>query len=251
MKNMCLRDCSRCENVCRKDLFHTDECSCGVANCAWMASDFPPEPIYEAPVKSEPVNEKAKTCMCPVDCACRGSTCDRRAPHECQLVEPKVPDTISGYVCDHTTLTPLPEKHLRPLWHETWMETAHAVGKRSYDPRLQVGAIVVSEDNTVVLSLGYNGNFAGGPNVPDSLEPGQSGFIHAEANCLIKCPYHYPLKKVMYVTHSPCKNCAKMIVNAGIARVIYDIEYRDTSGIELMRSVGILVEKFSDLVNQR
>jgi deoxycytidylate deaminase len=42
-----------------------------------------------------------------------------------------------------------------------------------------------------------------------------------------------------------------MIVNAGIARVIYDIEYRDTSGIELMRSVGILVEKFSDLVNQR
>lgn len=204
MKNMCLRDCPRCESVCRKDLFHEDECSCGVANCAWMASDFPPEPIYEAPLKSETM-----------------------------------------------TLTPLPEKHLRPLWHETWMETAHAVGKRSYDPRLQVGAIVVSEDNTVVLSLGYNGNFAGGPNVPDSLEPGQSGFIHAEANCLIKCPYHYPMKKVMYVTHSPCKNCAKMIVNAGIARVIYDIEYRDTSGIELMRSVGILVEKFSDLVNQR
>jgi dCMP deaminase len=207
-----------------------------------MASDYPPEPIYDEKPK-EPVvrksfvfcehaNECPHVCPCKSDCACKETMCKSR-----QAIVPQ--------------LTPLPEKHIRPLWHETWMETAHAVGKRSYDPRLQVGAIVVSDDNSVVLSLGYNGNFAGGPNVPDSLEPGQSGFIHAEANCLIKCPYHFPTKKVMYVTHSPCKNCAKMIVNAGIARVIYDIEYRDTSGIELMRSVGILVEKFSDLVIQR
>lgn len=147
-----------------------------------------------------------------------------------------------------TQLTPLPEKHVRPIWHETWMATAHVMGERSYDPRLKVGAIVVTEDNSVMLSVGYNGNYAGGPNTPESTEPGASGFIHAEANALIKCPYHYHLKKVMYVTHSPCRNCAKMIVNAGISRVIYDIEYRDTSGIELMRSVGITVEKISNLL---
>jgi dCMP deaminase len=52
----------------------------------------------------------------------------------------------------------------RPEWDEIWMEMAHSIARRSYDPKYKVGAIIVSADNTSVLALGYNGNFAGGPN---------------------------------------------------------------------------------------
>ena len=135
----------------------------------------------------------------------------------------------------------------RPSWHETWMSITRLVAERSYDPRLKVGAIIVSEDNAVMLALGYNGNAKGLPNVPESNEPGASAFLHAEENCLIKAPHHYPLPKVMYLTHSPCSMCAKRIINAGISRVIYDVEYRDSSGVGLLRQVGIRVERYEDL----
>ena len=130
---------------------------------------------------------------------------------------------------------------MRPTWPETWMSITREIAKRSCDPRLQVGAIVVSEDNTRMLSVGYNGNYAGGPNEPESLEPGQSGLLHAELNCLLKCDYNFPKKKIMYLTHSPCRACSKMLVNAGISRVVYDLVYRDTSGLEILRSSGVEV----------
>lgn len=136
----------------------------------------------------------------------------------------------------------------RPSWHETWMSITRAVAERSYDPRLKVGAIIVSVDNTRLLSLGYNGNYRGGPNEPDSLDPGQSGFIHAENNALIKCDYSYNKDKIMYLTHSPCLLCAKLIVNANISGVIYDEEYRDSSGLTILRTCGITVNRFSDVI---
>lgn len=133
------------------------------------------------------------------------------------------------------------EVEARPHWDETWMSIAKTIAKRSYDPRLMVGAIIVSDDNTRLLSLGYNGNYKGGPNEPDSFNPGQSGFIHAEVNALVKCDYNFFRKKIMYITHSPCVSCAKLIVNAEISRVVYDEEYRDKSGIDLLHACGIEV----------
>ena len=136
----------------------------------------------------------------------------------------------------------------RPTWHETWMNIARTVAERSYDPRLRVGAIIVSEDNTRLLSLGYNGNHRGGPNIVDSHEPGQSGMIHAEVNCIIKCDYNFNRKKIMYLTHSPCVQCAKIIVNANISEVIYDVEYRDPSGIKLLESAGVSIKRYSEVI---
>jgi dCMP deaminase len=123
------------------------------------------------------------------------------------------------------------------------MDVARTIAKRSYDPTLQVGAIIVSEDNTRMLSVGYNGNAAGLPNERESQEPGKGGFIHAEVNALIKSDYNFSKKKVMYVTHSPCRDCCKLIVNAGIARVVYETEYRDTSGLDILTQCGIGVFK--------
>jgi len=121
------------------------------------------------------------------------------------------------------------------------MNFAKSIAERSIDPRFQVGAVVVSEDNMQVLSVGYNGDQAGGPNEVESLDPGQSGCIHAEINALIKLDYNNPKNKKMYVTLSPCRLCAKSIINASIAEVIYGEKYRDTSGLELLAASGIKV----------
>lgn len=131
----------------------------------------------------------------------------------------------------------------RPSWDFVWMQTAKALSTRSVDPRYKVGAIVVSMDNTQVLSIGYNGDYKGGPNEVESTDPGMSGFLHAEVNCLIKCDFNHHKTKKMYVTLSPCKMCAKAIINGGIEEVIYEEEYRDPSGIELLKKTGIKVRK--------
>jgi dCMP deaminase len=128
------------------------------------------------------------------------------------------------------------------------MNIAKEIARRSYDPRLKVGAIVVSADNTQMLSVGYNGNFRGGPHEHESSEPGKSGFIHAEMNALIKCDYNFVKKKHMYVTHSPCRDCSKLIVNADISRVVYGELYRSTSGLDIISSSGIELISLSEAI---
>lgn len=128
---------------------------------------------------------------------------------------------------------------MRPSWDEIWLEFAHSISKRSYDPRYQVGAVIVTDDNTQVLSVGYNGNYAGGPNEVESQTPGRSGMIHAEINALLKMDYNNPKIKKLYLTLSPCRMCAKAIVNAGIDKVFYSEVYRDSSGLDILEEASI------------
>ena len=81
----------------------------------------------------------------------------------------------------------------RPCWDEVWMRVASTISERSVDPKHKVGAIIVTEDNTQLLSLGYNGNYRGGPNTVESSEPGETGLIHAEINALLKMDYNIPI----------------------------------------------------------
>ena len=130
----------------------------------------------------------------------------------------------------------------RPSWDAIWTDFAESISKRSPDPKHKVGAIIVNEANTQVLSIGYNGDHKGGPNCRDSLETGQSGFIHAEINALIKLDYNNPCNKKMYLTLSPCKVCAKAIVNAGIEEVVYTEFYEHgREGIKILLDAGIVV----------
>lgn len=135
---------------------------------------------------------------------------------------------------------------VRPSWNTVWMDFAYSISTRSYDPRYQVGAIVVTDDNCQVLAVGYNGNYAHGPNEVESDVPGESGMLHAEINALLKMDYNNPKKKKLYLTLSPCRMCAKAIVNAGIDEVIYSEEYRDTSGLDILSNSGISVRQTSD-----
>ncbi len=128
---------------------------------------------------------------------------------------------------------------MRPTWDKIWADFAVQISKRSIDPKHKVGAIVVNNENTQVLSIGYNGDHMGGPNERDSMEVGKSGFIHAEINALIKCDYNNPADKKMYLTLSPCCVCAKAIINAGIKEVIYLERYEQSNGIDILIDAGI------------
>lgn len=150
--------------------------------------------------------------------------------------------------CRSPVIIPPPIQVRRPNWHESWMDVTKVIAERSYDPRLKVGAIIVSGDNTQMLSVGYNGNYRGGPNQHESPEPGQSGFIHAEINALLKCDFNFPKKKHMYVTHSPCRMCAKCIINGGVSMLVYDQQYRDTSGLDLLLEAGVEVFSLSHAI---
>lgn len=134
---------------------------------------------------------------------------------------------------------------MRPEWDQIWIEFAHMISKRSVDPKYKVGAVIVTDDNTQVLSIGYNGDQKGGPNCRESLDRGHSGFIHAEINALIKCDYNHHKNKKMYLTLSPCDVCAKAIINAGIDEVIYCQKYEASQGIDILKNADIKVRRHS------
>lgn len=134
---------------------------------------------------------------------------------------------------------------MRPVWDEIWMDFAVNISRRSPDPNFKVGCCIVTKDNCQVLSIGYNGDQKGGSNTRESLEPGHSGFIHAEINALIKLDYNNPKEKILYITLSPCEHCAKAIINGGISKVVYLDPYRDLSGITLLEAHGVIVERYN------
>lgn len=131
----------------------------------------------------------------------------------------------------------------RPKWDDIWMQFAHMIAARSVDPRRKVGAVITTEDHSQVLALGYNGDYKGGPNIVLSTEPGQSGFIHAEVNALLKLNYNFQGKKIMYVTTQPCHHCACCCINAGIDEVVYGETYRDDSGLVVLQKAGVIVRR--------
>ena len=132
----------------------------------------------------------------------------------------------------------------RPTLAESMMQTAFVWSKRSVCNRLQVGCVISNEEMTNVDAIGYNGPAKGLPHEPESTEPGKTGFIHAEVNAIVKANYAIKNKK-MFVTHSPCRECAKLIINAGISEVFYANEYRDNSSLELLKGAGIKVTKLT------
>lgn len=128
----------------------------------------------------------------------------------------------------------------RPSLVNSFIEVAEIFSKRSTCNRLSVGCVITNSEMTSILSIGYNGNAKGLNNCCDSDEPGNCGCIHSEVNALIKCDYSIKNKK-MFVTHSPCKMCCKLIINAGISHVYYLNEYRDMSALQILHQSGVFV----------
>lgn len=130
----------------------------------------------------------------------------------------------------------------RPSFEQIYLQHAIAIAQRSTCCRLQVGTVITSLDHRYVYAVGYNGNAQGFNNGCDAATPGGCGCIHSEANAIINCVVERSVRKMVYMTHSPCRMCAKMLINlGGIDTVVYLDVYRDASGADLLRQAGISV----------
>ena len=128
-------------------------------------------------------------------------------------------------------MTKFDEKYIRMA--EIWAEN-------SYCKRRQVGALLVKD--RMIISDGYNGTPSGFENVCEDENGVTKPYVlHAEANAISKVAKSGNSSDgaTLYVTASPCIECAKLIIQAGIKRVVYKDEYRLTDGIDLLRRAGI------------
>lgn len=124
-----------------------------------------------------------------------------------------------------------------------YMRMATIWAENSYCKRRQVGALVVKDNR--IISDGYNGTPSGFENVCEENNVTYPYVLHAEANAITKLARSHNNSdgSTLYVTDSPCIECAKLIIQAGIKRVVYGRDYRLTDGLDLLRKAGIVVEK--------
>ena len=136
---------------------------------------------------------------------------------------------------------------------DLYMDWASRCGQLSHAIRLNVGAVIVKDDT--VISYGYNGMPAGWDNNCEDELKWPTGevrllktkpeVLHAESNAIAKLARspNSGLGADLFVTHSPCLDCAKIIYQSGIRRVYYGASYRDDAGIRFLESSGIQVEQ--------
>lgn len=160
------------------------------------------------------------------------------------------PATASG-TGGNDQVAPLRE---RPGIDEYFAGFAELASSRSTCIRRQVGAVLVRDKH--ILSTGYNGAPAGIEHcTPETclrlkthVKPGERHElcrgVHAEQNAIIQCALHGVSSRgaTLYVTHSPCSICAKMLINAGIERVVVKHRYPDDDGLQMLQAGGIRVD---------
>lgn len=147
---------------------------------------------------------------------------------------------------------------MRPSWDSYFMEIARVVSQRSTCLRRKVGAVIVKDKR--LLTTGYNGAPTGlehclekgclrqEKNVPSGERHELCRGLHAEQNAIIQAALHGVSISgaVLYCTHYPCSLCAKMLVNAGIKRIILKENYPDELARQLFKEAGIKVEIYHE-----
>ena len=137
---------------------------------------------------------------------------------------------------------------MKEKFKRAYMQTAQTFAELSSAQRLKVGAIIVKDDR--IISIGYNGMPAGWSNVcEDVTEDGtlktKAEVLHAESNAIAKLAKSNESgdDATMFITHSPCLDCAKLIYQSGIKEVYYTNDYRSNDGIEFLKKSKIVVDK--------
>ncbi len=140
---------------------------------------------------------------------------------------------------------------MRKSWHEYFIEITEMVASRSTCDRAYVGCVLVNDDHRIV-STGYNGSVSGNPHCSEIGHKMRDGHciatIHAEMNALLYCAKEGIATKgtTAYITHFPCLNCTKSLIQAGIKAIYYQHDYRqDDYAIELLIKNNITYEKLS------
>lgn len=129
--------------------------------------------------------------------------------------------------------------------HGLFMRIAHDAARESTCPRASVGAVLVKENRPI--SIGYNGAVRGSKHCVDDgcwvLPRGKQKSclraVHAELNAILNAAYHGASVKdaTMYCTHSPCLDCLKACINAGIRTIMYDVTYNDPLALKLYTDI--------------
>jgi len=145
---------------------------------------------------------------------------------------------------------------MKTKFKQAYMKTAQTFAELSHARRLQVGCIIVKDDR--IISIGYNGMPAGWDNNCEHEMKWPNGEIrflqtkeevlHAESNAIAKLARSVESGEgaSLFVTHSPCLDCAKLIYQAGIKNVYYLNDYRDDTGIQFLIKSTIQVEKMQN-----
>lgn len=132
-------------------------------------------------------------------------------------------------------------------YDDKYLKMAAIWAENSYCKRRKVGALIVKD--RMIISDGYNGTPSGFENVCEDENGVTKPYVlHAEANAISKVAKsgNSAEGSTLYITVSPCLECSKLIIQAGIKRVVYKDEYRLTDGIDLLRRAGIEIEKVEE-----
>ena len=140
------------------------------------------------------------------------------------------------------------EQFKKQRYDSAYIKMAAEWSNLSHCERKKVGAIIVKDG--MIIADGYNGTPSGFDNCCEN-DAGETHWyvLHAEANAILKLAKSNNSAEgaTLYITLSPCRDCSKLIHQAGIVRVVYRDEYKDTSGIEFLKSANVEVEKFQSL----
>jgi dCMP deaminase len=127
-------------------------------------------------------------------------------------------------------------------YDKAYLRLALSWAQLSHCARKKVGAIIVKD--SIIISDGYNGTPAGFDNCCENEEGNTHWYVlHAEANAILKVARSSNNCKdaTLYLTHSPCKDCSKLVLQSGITRLVYQEAYKDTSGIDFLKNAGLEV----------
>jgi dCMP deaminase len=144
---------------------------------------------------------------------------------------------------------------MRPGWDEYFMEVARTVATRATCPRAAVGAVVVRDHR--ILTTGYNGaprRVAHCTEVGCQIENGHCiRTTHAEANAVVQGALHGVslAGSTAYTTHQPCLGCSKLLISAGITRIVYGEAYPDPNAVALLSEAGVAMVPFGTLERVR
>ncbi|MEM1258086.1 MAG: dCMP deaminase family protein [Bacteroidota bacterium] len=125
-------------------------------------------------------------------------------------------------------------------YDRAYLRMAQEWGKLSYCKRKQVGAIIVKD--RMIISDGYNGTPTGFENICEDEEGYTKWYVlHAEANAILKVAASTQSCEgaTLYITLSPCRECSKLIHQAGIKRLVYNMRYKDDSGLRFLERAGV------------
>lgn len=131
---------------------------------------------------------------------------------------------------------------------KAYLRIAREWGKLSHCNRKQVGALIVKD--RMIISDGYNGTPTGFENPCEDDEGYTKWYVlHAEANAILKVAGSTQSCKgaTLYITMSPCKECSKLIHQSGITRLVYNINYKDNSGLDFLEKAGVEIEQITEL----